>query len=91
MKNWILAERELPKHLELVWLSDGKKWVTLGCYVNSPNEDGHWAEHIHNGECRFEAKDGKIISDCCMSDDLQVNYWHPLPFTFLENWDSSEK
>ena len=69
----ISVEEQLPEELESVWISNGKGWTALGCLVRV--EDGwHWAES--NGIIYEE--NNKIVTEC-ESDDLEVNFWHPLP------------
>ena len=70
--EWISVKDRLPKELETVWISNGKGWTTLGCLAYE--EGWYWAET--NGVI-FE-RDGKIVSEC-ISEDLDVQYWMPLP------------
>jgi hypothetical protein len=71
--RWIRVRDGLPKHLETVWITNGKGWTTLGCLIVS---DGgwHWAES--NGTAYQE--NGKIVAEC-ESEDLDVEYWQALP------------
>lgn len=70
--GWINVKDSLPKELETVWISNGKGWTTLGCLVY---DDGwHWAET--NGV--IYERDGEIVAEA-ESDDLDVQFWHPIP------------
>ena len=73
MNEWISVNDRLPEDLETVWISNGKGWTTLGCIVFFL-VDYHWAES--NGIIYEEG--GKIVSEC-ESEDLDVNFWHPIP------------
>ena len=71
--GWISVDKDLPKHLETVFISNGKGWTSIGCLVDF--DDGyHWAES--NGVIYEE--NGKIVAEC-ESDDLDVKKWHPFP------------
>lgn len=71
--GWISVDKDLPKHLETVFISNGKGWTSIGCLVGF--DDGyHWAES--NGVIYEE--NGKIVAEC-ESDDLDVKKWHPFP------------
>ena len=71
--NWISVDKDLPKHLETVFISNGKGWTSIGCLVGF--DDGfHWAES--NGVIYEE--NGKIVTEC-ESEDLDVQKWHPFP------------
>lgn len=71
--GWIRVTESLPNALQTVLLSNGKGFTTIGCLAET--EDGwHWAEG--NGVV-YEAN-GEIVSEC-ESDDIEVNFWHPLP------------
>lgn len=71
--EWNLVSEKLPKPFETVWLTNGKKWVALGCLI-ADNFGMHWAES--NGVIYSE--NDKIVSEC-ESDDLDVIMWHELP------------
>ena len=71
--GWISVDKDLPKHLETVFISNGKGCTSIGCLVGF--DDGyHWAES--NGVIYEE--NGKIVAEC-ESDDLDVKKWHPFP------------
>ena len=71
--GWISVDKDLPKHLETVFISNGKGWTSIGCLVGF--DDGyHWAES--NGVIYEE--NGKIVAEC-ESDDLDVKKWHTFP------------
>ena len=71
--GWISVDKDLPKHLETVFISNSKGWTSIGCLVGF--DDGyHWAES--NGVIYEE--NGKIVAEC-ESDDLDVKKWHPFP------------
>jgi len=70
---WVAVTDALPKALQTVWLTNGKGWCCLGCLVED-NEGWHWSES--NGVIYIE--NGEIVSEC-ESEDLDVNFWHPLP------------
>lgn len=78
LKGWINVKDELPKHLETVFLSNGKGSTFIGCLVDTP-EGWHWAES--NGIVYEE--NGKIVSEC-ESDDLDVVMWHPFPLAPIQ-------
>lgn len=71
--KWNDVNIALPELLQTVWISNGKGWTTLGCLVYAENV-WHWAETTG---VVFE-ENGEIVSEC-ESDDLEVNFWHPLP------------
>lgn len=73
-EKWISVKDHLPEPLQTVWLSNGEGWTTLGC--RSAILDGLWCWAQTNGII-YEEND-KIISEC-ESDDLDVNFWQPLP------------
>lgn len=73
--GWVRVTDSLPNSLQTVFISNGKGYTAMGCLVES--EDGfHWAES--NGVIYEE--NGEIVSEC-ESDDIEVNFWHPLPKT----------
>ena len=73
--GWVRVKDSLPNALQTVFISNGKGYTAIGCLVGS--EDGfHWAES--NGVIYEE--NGEIVSEC-ESDDIEVNFWHPLIFT----------
>jgi|DEB0MinimDraft_6_1074348.scaffolds.fasta_scaffold73261_4 hypothetical protein len=71
--SWVLSSERLPNPLETVWITNGKGWTSLGCFILTP-EGSCWAET--NG--LIYEKDGEIVSEC-EGDDLDVVAWHPLP------------
>lgn len=73
LSGWINADKQLPKPLQTVWLTDGKGSISLGCLVET-NDGWHWAES--NGIIYSE--NGEIISEC-ESEDLDVAFWHEVP------------
>jgi hypothetical protein len=83
VSGWVSVNDELPETLEVVWISNGKGWTTLGCrsdYFNDIGEDGKeqlfWCWCASNGIIWEE--EGKITSEC-EGDDYDVQFWHRLP------------
>jgi hypothetical protein len=72
-QEWVKVEDRLPKDLETVWISNGKGWTTLGCRVYS---DGDWSWAATNGVIYQEQ--GVIVAESEI-DDLDVQFWMPLP------------
>jgi hypothetical protein len=71
--GWVSVKDSLPEHLQTVWITNGKGWTNLGCLVDT-SEGWCWAEI--SGEV-YEHK-GEIVAECEI-DDLDVQFWHPLP------------
>lgn len=72
--GWISVDSRLPKPLETVWITNGKGWTGLGCLAEYP-EGYCWAET--NGVIYQDGDD--IVAECEDDNDLDVQYWHPLP------------
>jgi hypothetical protein len=72
-RQWVSVKDDLPKHLETVWVSNGKGWTTLGCRIVS-NEGWHWAE---SSGVVYQEND-EIVAEC-ESEDLDVEFWQSLP------------
>ena len=75
-KDWFSVKEKLPEELQTVWISNGKGWTTLGCRSSS-DADGNWSWCETNGV--IYEHDRNIVSECD-ADDLDVEFWHPLPF-----------
>jgi len=73
VSGWVAVTDALPKPLQTVWLTNGKKWCSLGCLIEDA-EGWHWAES--NGVIYIE--NAQIVSEC-ESEDLDVKFWHELP------------
>lgn len=74
--EWISVDKEFPKTYEVVLISNGNGWTSIGCRVNGEGEDEWlWAES--NGTV-YEM-DGVLTAQCDEGDDLDVKYWHRLP------------
>ena len=71
--GWVSVGDRLPAPLETVWISNGKGWTTLGCLYFT-DEGLMWG--ATNGVIYQEQN--QIVSEC-EADDLDVQYWHPLP------------
>lgn len=74
LPRWYSVEESLPQHMETVWMSDGKNYISLGCLFND-GETFCWAE----SSGYVYIKDGKIISDDAELFDFIPTFWHPLP------------
>lgn len=72
-KGWVNVTDKLPKHLQTVFISNGKGWTTLGCRVVT-NDGWFWGET--NGVI-YESN-GEIVSECEI-EDTDVMFWHELP------------
>lgn len=78
--GWISVKDRLPETLETVWISNGKGFTTLGCRSDLYEGDNGkfewcWAAIVNGGIYESE---GKIVAECD-EDDLEVNFWMPLP------------
>lgn len=82
--NWISVEDILPKILETVWVSNGKGFTTLGCRSDLYEDNGEmlWCWCQTNG---IIYEDNGVIVSECESDDLDVNFWQPLPLPHKTN------
>lgn len=83
-QEWVRVDSGVfPEPLEVVWISNGKGWTTLGCrsdYYNDIGEDGKeqffWCWCASNGIIYEE--DGRITSEC-EEDDYDVKFWSKVP------------
>jgi hypothetical protein len=69
--KWYSVQESMPGHLETVWISNGKGWTDLGCW----HMEYGWA--LSNGVI-YEVEGYGIVAEC-EGDDLDVQFWHPVP------------
>ena len=80
VSGWVSVDDRLPETLEIVWVSDGKGWTTLGCRSDYYEcDDGKldwcWAALL-SGNIEEE---GGVIVDDFIEDDWNVRFWHTVP------------
>jgi ribosomal protein S27AE len=75
--GWFDVDNNMPDPGELVWLSDGKGFTTLGCWVWTDEEAGDWSWADASNQLIYQ-DGGEIVADCEV-DDLDVKYWHMVP------------
>ena len=73
--EWISLDKELPKTYEVVFITNGNGWTSIGCRVDAEGEGWLWSES--NGTV-YEM-DGVLTAQCEDGEDLDVKYWHRLP------------
>jgi hypothetical protein len=76
-KGWVSVDDFLPEEGQLVWLTNGEGFTTLGCWVWTDKEDGSWCWCDASNQLIYQDVD-KIVADCEV-DDLDVKYWYPVP------------
>lgn len=78
--GWPSVNERLPDPLQLVWISDGKGWTRLGCRASPylglrAKKKCYWA--ILKGTVyEYNETIGGVVVE---EDDLNVQFWHPVP------------
>ena len=76
--RWIPIDEQMPELNQTVWLTNGKGWVDLGCITLG---EGGFLWAIQNGTIYQEGD--KIVAECELDDDYDVQFWHELPKLIL--------
>jgi hypothetical protein len=71
--SWISTNERLPDENELVLISNGRGWTSLGCRVWI-SESWYWSASVSG----IYQEGINIVAECEI-DDLDVKFWHELP------------